>query len=83
MYLLADSAMVLSDYAKIRILNLWREGKGPTAIVEDLSRESIKTTRKTVTLFISRYVLPVRVCHCNVCKFLEVGPSYPPTFVTT
>ena len=53
--------MVLSDYAKIRILNLWREGKGPTAIVEDLSRESIKTTRKTVTLFIARYVLPVCV----------------------
>ena len=77
--LLADSAMVLSDYGKIRILNLWREGKGPTAIVEDLSRESIKTTRKTVTLFISRYmyVLIVRVCHRNVCKFLGVSPKLP------
>ena len=46
--------MVLSDYAKITILTLWREGKGPTAIVEALEKEKIKTTRKTVTLFIAR-----------------------------
>ena len=49
--------MVLSEYAKIRILTLWRERNGATAIVEKLEVEKIKTTRKTVTCFIARYIL--------------------------
>ena len=48
--------MVLSKYAKIRILTLWREGDGPTIILRKLESEGIMTTRKTVSLFISRYV---------------------------
>ena len=46
--------MVLSEYAKIRILTLWRNGSGPTSIVEMLDEEGIKTTRKSVTCFIAR-----------------------------
>ena len=47
--------MVLSDYAKIRILTLWRAGLGPTVIAELLERdEGIRTTRKSVSLFIAR-----------------------------
>ena len=48
--------MVLSEYAKLRILSAWRENKGPTVIVKMLADEGIKTTRKGVSLFISRYV---------------------------
>ena len=44
--------MVLSEYAKIRILTLWRENNGPTAIVKSLEQENISTTRKTVTFFL-------------------------------
>ena len=47
--------MVLSEYAKIRILTLWRKGNGPTTIVEKLEAEEIITTRKTVTCFIAGY----------------------------
>ena len=50
----SDLAMVLSEYAKIRILTLWRENNGPTAIVKSLEQENISTTRKTVTFFIAR-----------------------------
>ena len=47
--------MVLSYYAKIRILTLWRYGHGPTVITELLERkEGIRTTRKSVSLFIAR-----------------------------
>ena len=57
------TGMVLSEYSKIRILTLWREGNGPTVIVRVLAGENIITTRKTVSLFISRYIL---LC-LNVC----------------
>ena len=47
--------MVLSDYAKIRILTLWREGLGLTVITEQLKQqEGIQTTLKSVSLFIAR-----------------------------
>ena len=48
--------MVLSKYAKLRILTLWRENKGPTVIVQILVDEGIYTTQKSVSLFIGRYV---------------------------
>ena len=48
--------MVLSEYAKIRIPTLWSEGDGPTVILRKLKFEGIKTTMKTLSLFISRYV---------------------------
>ena len=39
--------MVLSEYAKIRILTLWREGLGPTKISDVLKEcEKMTTTRK-------------------------------------
>jgi len=56
--------MALSEYAKIRILTLWRENKGPSVIVKVLSEENITTTRKSVSLFIGRYVACVCVCVC-------------------
>ena len=43
--------MVLSEYAKIQILTLWRENSGPTVIVKVLKQENIIITRKTVTLY--------------------------------
>ena len=43
--------MVLSEYTKIRILLLWREGDGPTAIVKRLDQEGIKTKEN--------------LCHCS------------------
>jgi hypothetical protein len=46
--------MVLSEYAKIRILTLRRENNGPTVIVKVLKQENNITTRKMVTLFIGR-----------------------------
>ena len=52
--------MVLSEYAKI--LTLWRDGLGPTLITELLKQhEGIQTTRKSVSLFLARYVQ----CTCN------------------
>ena len=45
--------MVLSGHAKIRILTLWRNGNGPTSIVQMLN-EDIRTTCKSVTCFIAR-----------------------------
>ena len=47
--------MVLTDYAKLKILSLWRHGDGPTLIVKKLQDDGIITTRKTVSLLISRY----------------------------
>ena len=35
----------------------WRDGNGPTSIVEKLEAEGIKTTRKTVTCSVARYIL--------------------------
>ena len=50
--------MVLSEYAKIRILTLWRDGLGPTRIAELLKQyEGIETTRKSVSLFLGRYTV--------------------------
>ena len=50
--------MVLSEYAKIRILTLWREGLGPTKISEVLQEsEKITTTRKSISLFLARYFM--------------------------
>ena len=47
--------MALSAYARIRILTLWRAGLGPTVIAELLEcDEGIRTTRKSVSLFIAR-----------------------------
>lgn len=40
------SILVLSEYSKLRILCLWREGEGPTAIVEILEKERVTSTRK-------------------------------------
>lgn len=53
-YLNSLTDRVLSEYAKIRILSLWRDSKGPIAIVEALAKEGIRTTRKPVSLFIAR-----------------------------
>ncbi len=44
--------MVLCEYAKLRILSLWRESKA--VIVHLLAEEGITTTRKSVSLFIAR-----------------------------
>lgn len=52
-----QSNMVLSEYAKLRILSIWREGNGPTAIMKALEAEKIKTTRQSVSLFIKRYAV--------------------------
>ena len=52
---MCPGTMVLSEYAKIRILTLWRQGFGPTTIADKLNDEDVKTTRKTVSLFISRF----------------------------
>ena len=46
--------MVLSEYAKMRILTLLRNGSGRTSIVEMLDEEGIETTPKSVTCFIAR-----------------------------
>lgn len=52
--------MVLSEYAKLRILTIWRGDLGPTWITELLRKhEDIQTTRKSVSLFLARYVTPV------------------------
>ena len=53
--------MVLSEYAKLRILALWRYGLGPTELLK--LHENIQTTRKSVSQFIARYAL-----YCNVCS---------------
>ena len=54
--------MVLSEYSKLRILSLWRAGVGPSGIADTLWQEDeIKTTRKSVSMFIARYA--------NECKF--------------
>lgn len=53
---LGASTMVLSEYAKLRILALWRDGLGPTQIRDVLrQKEGIETTRKSVSMFIARY----------------------------
>jgi len=51
--------MVLTDYAKLKILSLWRHGDGPTLIVKKLQADGIITTRKTVSSLISRYAVVV------------------------
>jgi len=66
--------MVLSEYSKIQILTLWREGNSPTVIVRVLAGENIRTTRKTVSLFISRYIL----LFLDVCKFVNVLVTHSP-----
>ena len=57
--------MVLSEYAKIRMLIMWREGYGPTSIVKMLDAESIKITQESVTCFIARYII---LCMCMICQ---------------
>ena len=47
--------MILSKYAKLRILALSRSSKGPTAIVKALETEQMNVSRKNVSLFINRY----------------------------
>jgi len=60
--------MVLSENTKIRILTLWVENKGPSMIAKVLSEENITTTRKSVSLFIGRYV--ACMCMCKwVCRY--------------
>ena len=49
-----ESVLVLSDYAKVQILTPWREGFGPTMITEQ-RKNTIRTTRKSVSLFMARY----------------------------
>ena len=51
---------MINEYAKIRILTLWREGLGPTRILEVLEEcenNVITTIRKSISLFIVRYIL--------------------------
>lgn len=46
--------MILSEHTKLRILSLWREGKGPTAIIHTLAIENMLVSRKSVSLFVAR-----------------------------
>ena len=52
--------MVLSEYAKIRILTLWRNGSGPTSIVEMLDEGHQDYTEKCDLLHCK-----VRICICT------------------